>query len=201
MMRIVTAAWLAALVGLLLPEAAALAQTAPSGVRTAQAVVDRYVGTTASPRHPARAGLSARAVATGRLPPLQSRPQCGTRMHRDLCAGIPAERHRDHAAHELLLAARLVMKRWIGAAIVTGSSSLGRWQSDRDSFRGLETDDANVGRTSPHRLQRAAYHRRYDRHGYRPQPHYYARPYYYRPYPYSVPAPFTFGFAFGPGWW
>ena len=49
------------------------------------------------------------------------------------------------------------------------------------------------------------YHRRYDRHGYRtydrPQPRYYARPYYYRPYPYSVPAPFTFGFAFGPAWW
>ena len=38
MMRIVMAAWLAALVGLLLPEAAALAQTAPSGARTAQAV-------------------------------------------------------------------------------------------------------------------------------------------------------------------
>lgn len=49
------------------------------------------------------------------------------------------------------------------------------------------------------------YHRRYHHHGYptyhRPQPHYYARPYYYRPYPYSVPAPFTFGFGFGPRWW
>ena len=48
------------------------------------------------------------------------------------------------------------------------------------------------------------HHRRYHLHGYRtyhrPQPRYYARPYYYRPYPYSVPAPFTFGFAFGP-WW
>ena len=37
MMRIVTAALLAALVGLLLPEAVAQAQTASSGVRTAQA--------------------------------------------------------------------------------------------------------------------------------------------------------------------
>jgi hypothetical protein len=37
MMRIVTAAFLAALVGLLLPEAVAQAQTMPSGVRTAQA--------------------------------------------------------------------------------------------------------------------------------------------------------------------
>jgi hypothetical protein len=37
MMRIVTAAWLAVFVGLLLPEADALAQTAPAGARTAQA--------------------------------------------------------------------------------------------------------------------------------------------------------------------
>ena len=44
------------------------------------------------------------------------------------------------------------------------------------------------------------YYRRYDRHDYQAQPRYYARPYYYRPYPYSVPAPFTFGFAFGPRW-
>src|SRR5436190_213742 len=29
------------------------------------------------------------------------------RLHRDLCAGIPAKRHRHHAAHELPLAARL----------------------------------------------------------------------------------------------
>ena len=45
-------------------------------------------------------------------------------------------------------------------------------------------------------------HRRGDRHDYRtyarPQPRYFARPYYYRPYPYAVPAPFTFGFAFSP---
>jgi hypothetical protein len=37
MMRIVTAALLAAFAGLLLPQAGAQAQTAPSGVRTAQA--------------------------------------------------------------------------------------------------------------------------------------------------------------------
>jgi len=51
---------------------------------------------------------------------------------------------------------------------------------------------------------------RYDRRGlgyfyrphYRPydRPYYYARPYFYRPYPYSVPAPFTFGFNYGPYW-
>jgi hypothetical protein len=32
------------------------------------------------------------------------------------------------------------------------------------------------------------------------QPTYYARPTYYRPYPYAVPAPFVFGFGFGPYW-
>jgi hypothetical protein len=31
-------------------------------------------------------------------------------------------------------------------------------------------------------------------------PTYYDRPQYYRPYPYNVPAPFVFGFGFGP-WW
>jgi hypothetical protein len=35
---------------------------------------------------------------------------------------------------------------------------------------------------------------------YRPYPYYYARPRYYRPYPYYAPAPFTFGFGFGPYW-
>jgi hypothetical protein len=29
-------------------------------------------------------------------------------------------------------------------------------------------------------------------------PTYYDRPQYYRPYPYNVPAPFVFGFGFGP---
>jgi hypothetical protein len=32
------------------------------------------------------------------------------------------------------------------------------------------------------------------------RPTYYDRPQYYRPYPYNVPAPFVFGFGFGP-WW
>jgi hypothetical protein len=46
------------------------------------------------------------------------------------------------------------------------------------------------------------YYRHHYRYGYRPyyRPYYYARPYYYRPYPYSTPAPFTFGFGFGPFW-
>jgi len=55
-------------------------------------------------------------------------------------------------------------------------------------------------------LSARRYHRRYYRYGYRPyyrpyyRPHYYARPYYYRPYPYYAPAPFPFGLGFGPFW-
>jgi len=42
---------------------------------------------------------------------------------------------------------------------------------------------------------------RHYRYGHRPYyPRYYARPYYYRPYPYYAPAPFIFGFGFGPRW-
>ena len=41
--------------------------------------------------------------------PLLSGPQCGARLHRDLRAGIPAERHGDHAPDELLLASRLAL--------------------------------------------------------------------------------------------
>src|SRR4051812_30491392 len=55
----------------------------------------------------ARADLSAGPLGAGRHSSLQSRPERRARLHRDLCAGIPSERHRDHAAHELLLAPRL----------------------------------------------------------------------------------------------
>ena len=49
---------------------------------------------------------------------------------------------------------------------------------------------------------RRYYRHRHYHYGYRPyyQPYYYARPYYYRPYPYYAPAPFMFGFGFGPFW-
>ena len=99
------------------------------------------------------------------------------------------------------------MTTWIGAAIATAAVTF--------AISGLATTASAAAPAKPTTLtadsQRAVdfgprrYHRRDDRHGYRtysrPQPHYYARPYYYRPYPYSVPAPFTFGFGFGPGWW
>ncbi len=56
----------------------------------------------------AHSGLSP-GMGAGRLSPLQPRPQRGARLHRDLCAGIPAERHGDHPAHELLLATGLAL--------------------------------------------------------------------------------------------
>ena len=52
---------------------------------------------------------------------------------------------------------------------------------------------------SAHRhVRRHARHHGY----YRPssRPYYYDRPVYYRPYPYSTPAPFTFGIGFDPLW-
>ena len=106
MMRIVTAALLAALVGLLLHGAVAQAQTAPSGVRTAQAGPTDTLGATAPPRSGACRSIR---VKKWRPPSIRNtiRAERGARLHRDLCAGIPAERHGDHAAHELLLAAGL----------------------------------------------------------------------------------------------
>jgi hypothetical protein len=44
-------------------------------------------------------------------------------------------------------------------------------------------------------------HRHYGYHRPHGRSYYYDRPVYYRPYPYAVPAPFTFGIGFGPSWW
>lgn len=94
------------------------------------------------------------------------------------------------------------MKTWIGAAILGVALTLGEPVATASAAATPSKPTAQTAES-----QRATdfsarrHHRRYDRHGYRPQPSYYARPYYYRPYPYSVPAPFTFGFAFGPRWW
>ena len=94
------------------------------------------------------------------------------------------------------------MKMWIGAAILTTAVAITL------AAGGPIATAAPVKPTPQTADSRRAtgfsagrYYRVHARHGYRPQPRYYARPYYYRPYPYSVPAPFTFGFAFGPGWW
>jgi leucine-zipper of insertion element IS481 len=99
MMRIRTAAILLAFAGAFsLPAAGASAQTAPQGVRTARA------------SQPAATEVSAQSRVRRtrwRLSPVFPRPQRRSGLQRDLCAGIPAERHGDRASHELLLAPRL----------------------------------------------------------------------------------------------
>ena len=42
------------------------------------------------------------------------------------------------------------------------------------------------------------YHHRHGDRRYSGPAYYYGRPYHYRPFPYASPAPFVFGFAFGP---
>src|SRR5260370_33718021 len=71
----------------------------------------RHRGVRAAPDQAAidtPARLSALSTGTRwRLSPVLSRPQRGARLQRNLRAGIPAERHRHRAPHELLLARRL----------------------------------------------------------------------------------------------
>jgi hypothetical protein len=87
------------------------------------------------------------------------------------------------------------MTRWIALAVVasvaTGLSHVSATQ------KLTKLPDASAGRA----VFDGRRHARYDdvtRYIRRPDPHYYARPVYYRPYPYGVPAPFVFGY--GP-WW
>jgi hypothetical protein len=92
------------------------------------------------------------------------------------------------------------MKTWIGAAILTVALAVGDPLGTASAAGApakptAQTEDSG----SAADIGARRYHRRHHRHGYRPQPYYYARPIYYRPYPYSSPAPFTFGFGFGPG--
>jgi hypothetical protein len=99
------------------------------------------------------------------------------------------------------------MKTLICAAVVAGTLALA-------GPAAIDPADAAspkivAGNTEASRATDFSAHRRYYRryYGYRPyyrpyyQPYpYYARPHYYRPYPYYRPAPFSFGFGFGPYW-
>lgn len=93
---------------------------------------------------------------------------------------------------------------WIGAAIVTAAVTVNLAAGGPVAAAPSKPTTPTANSLSMTDFSARRYHRRDDRHGYRlydrPQPYYYARPYYYRPYPYSVPAPFTFGFAFSPRW-
>lgn len=87
------------------------------------------------------------------------------------------------------------MAKWIALAVVVPLTA-GLSQASATQ-RVTKLPDASAGRA----VFDARRHLRYDniaRYSPRPDPHYYARPVYYRPYPYAVPAPFVFGY--GPFW-
>lgn len=87
------------------------------------------------------------------------------------------------------------MAKWIALAVVVALTA-GLSQASATQ-RVTKLPDASAGRA----VFDARRHLRYDdiaRYSPRPDPHYYARPVYYRPYPYTVPAPFVFGY--GPFW-
>ena len=68
-------------------------------------VLDAAPGSKAAAADSHLSPLPGRALR--RLPAVLPRPRCRAGVQRDLCAGIPAERHGDRAPHELHLAARL----------------------------------------------------------------------------------------------
>lgn len=87
------------------------------------------------------------------------------------------------------------MAKWIALAVVVALTA-GLSQASATQ-RVTKLPDASAGRA----VFDARRHLRYDdiaRYSPRPDPHYYARPVYYRPYPYAVPTPFVFGY--GPFW-
>ena len=92
------------------------------------------------------------------------------------------------------------MKSLIGAAVVAGAFVMACPEAINPAAAAApQVKPHSAGPSGPTNFSVRRYYRHHDRYGYRP--YYYARPYYYRPYPYSVPAPFTFGFNFGPSWW
>jgi hypothetical protein len=93
-----------------------------------------------------------------------------------------------------MLRAEVVMTRWIALAVAVGlSASLPQMSAAQ---KVTKLPDASAGRA----VFDGRRHVRYDATRYvpRPDPPYYARPVYYRPYPYGVPAPFVIGY--GPFW-
>ncbi len=88
------------------------------------------------------------------------------------------------------------MKRWIGAAVIGVWALAGAALSEPAAAASM-VKAQNAGISDATHVSARRHYRRYDRYG----PYYYARPHYYRPYPYNVPAPFVFGFGFGPAWY
>lgn len=85
------------------------------------------------------------------------------------------------------------MTRWIGAAVALGlivaspGVSIAATQDAAKSKASASARDIGARRHARHHdaVRQVAL----------PEPHYYARPVYYRPYPYGVPAPFVFGYG------
>ncbi len=117
----------------------------------------------------------------------------GPRLHRDLCAGISAERHGDRAACELLLAPRLSRRaaRWGGpwrnglrSPLLSRSPPACRMLSLRQRL-----SSRRPRRDRRFRCAAACANPTNVRPLVRRDPRYYARPVHYRPYSYGVPAP------------
>jgi hypothetical protein len=86
------------------------------------------------------------------------------------------------------------MTKWIASVVAIG---LAAGLPHAATAQGVRVPDASAGKAvfdarHPSRYHGVAFHSP------PPDPHYYARPVYYRPYPYGVPAPFVFGY--GPFW-
>jgi hypothetical protein len=93
-----------------------------------------------------------------------------------------------------MLQAEAVMMRWIALAVAVGLAA--GLPHASAAHRVTKLPDASAGRAvfdGGRHVRRDIIH-----YAPRPDPHYYARPVFYRPYPYAVPAPFVFGY--GP-WW
>jgi hypothetical protein len=98
-----------------------------------------------------------------------------------------------------------VMKSLLGAALVASALAVAGPGAIDSAAAAPQAEAQRAGTSDATDFSAHRYHRRYDRHHgyYRPyyRSYYYGRPVYYRPYPYDVPAPFTFGIGFGPFWW
>src|SRR5579864_2312248 len=146
---------------------------------------------TAPPRDPA-AGLSEPELLLGRrgLPARGSPAECGAGVQRDQCAGVPAERHRDRAADELLLAPlsppepvvalqkRQQTETWIGAAAVI-LVLVCTIPIRSSSAQGAPHQARSASPASDVTARRRHLHHAYDRDAGRPS--YYGRPTYYAP--------------------
>jgi hypothetical protein len=90
-----------------------------------------------------------------------------------------------------MLQAEAVMMRWIALAVAAGLAA--GLPHAFAAHRVTKLPDASAGRAAFD----GGRHVRPDIMHYapRPDPHYYARPVFYRPYPYAVPAPFVFGYG------